>query len=96
MLIRNNKILTEFWKKPYERFCVQLLYSLTKSFTGVGVGIACDNGLFCINDYVVSFFPDKLPRVIPENLRKMKVLHLLTMTCGIHDNTYEKLYAADD
>ncbi len=96
MLICNNKAITQFWKKPYEKDCVQLLYSLTKSFTGVGVGIASDKKLINLEDSVISFFPDKLPETISENLQKMKVKHLLSMTCGIHENTYGMLYNQDD
>lgn len=95
MLICNNKAIAQFWKKPYEKDCVQLLYSLTKSFTSVGVGIASDKQLISLEDSVISFFPDKLPETITENLKKMKVKHLLSMTCGIHENTYGMLYVLE-
>lgn len=62
----------------------------------MGVGIASDKKLISLDDSVISFFPDKLPETISENLQKMKVKHLLSMTCGIHENTYGMLYNQDD
>ena len=39
-------MIAEFCKPPYEIDCVQLWYSVTKSFTGMGVGIASEkNGV---------------------------------------------------
>lgn len=96
MLIRNRKIIAQFWKKPYRRDCLQLLFSLTKSFTSIGVGIVYDKGLIDLEDYVVSFFPDKLPDNPSPNLKKIKIKHLLSMTCGIHENTYSILYPQKD
>ncbi|MFW6287944.1 MAG: serine hydrolase domain-containing protein, partial [bacterium] len=96
LLLRNKKVIAEFCKKPYEVDDLRLLFSLTKSFTSIGVGIAYDKGLLDLDDYVISFFPDKLPSVISSNLKKMKIKHLLSMTCGIQENTYSILYPQKD
>ena len=96
MLLHNGKGITQFCKKPYEMDELRLLFSLSKSFTGVGVGIASDLGIISLDDLVISYFPDKLPAVVSDNLAKLKIRHLLTMSCGIHDNTYSELYVQDD
>jgi len=96
MLIRNQKAIAQFWKKPYEKDCLQLLFSLTKSFTSIGIGIAYDKGLIDLDDYATSFFSDKLPTITSPNLKKIKIKHLLSMTCGIHENTYAMLYTQKD
>ena len=96
VLMRNGNKITEFCKPPYDIDSVQLWFSVTKSFTGVGVGIAYDKGLLDLDDSVISFFPDKLPASISENLANMRVRHLLSMSSGIHDNTYGILYPQDD
>lgn len=95
-ILSDTYILGQFCKKPYEISCRQLLFSLTKSFTSIGIGIAIDKGYLNLNDKVMSFFPKKLPEVISENLKKLSIRHLLTMTTGIHDNTYGILYAQKD
>ena len=47
MLLRNGYKVAEFCKTPYKIDSIQLWFSVTKSFTGIGVGIACDKGLTC-------------------------------------------------
>lgn len=96
ILMRNGYKIAEYCKLPYEMDCIQLWFSVSKSFTGIGVGIACDKGLLNLDDYVIRFFPDKLPPAISENLANMRVRHLLSMTSGIHDNTYGILYPQED
>jgi len=96
MLLVNGKLILRFCKKPYDPSCRQLWFSTTKAFTGIGVGIACDQGYISVNDFVISFFPDKLPQTVSENLSKMRIRHLLSMTCGIHENTYSQIYPQKD
>ena len=96
MLLCDNKILAQFSKEPYSIEDQQLLFSMTKSFASLGVGIAADKGCLDIEDKIISYFTNKLPEQISDNLREVKVKHLLTMTSGIHDNTYEMLYPQKD
>lgn len=91
VIMQNDEILAEFCKSPYKKSSKQLLFSMTKSFTSLATGIAIDKGLFSLDDYVCSFFSDDLPVEPQPNLMKMKVRHLLTMTTGIHYNTYSEL-----
>lgn len=95
-LLVNSCNIFEFCKKPYESEGRQLWYSVTKAFTGIGIGIACDKGLLSLDDAVISFFPEKLPKTISVNLRNMQIRHLLSMTGGIHENTYADLYPQED
>ena len=73
LLIRNKKAIAQYCKKPYEEDGLRLLFSLTKSFTSIGIGIAYDKGLLNLNDYVISFLPDKLPPVISSNLKECRL-----------------------
>jgi len=95
-LIVNGHLILDFCKKPYETDCRQLWFSTTKAITGIGIGIACDRGLLSLDDSVISFSPDKLPPSISVNLQAMRVRDLLSMSCGIHENTYAELFHQDD
>lgn len=64
MLLQDGEVVSQFWRKPYRSECPQLLYSLSKSFTSIAVGIAWDNGYLDLNDPVISFFPERLPEHI--------------------------------
>lgn len=96
MLLQDGKVTAQFWRTPYRQNCPQLLYSLSKSFTSIAVGIACDNGFLDLDDKVVSFFPEKLPNNMTPNLAKMTVHHLLSMNAGHHDNIYAAVAKEQD
>lgn len=96
MLLQNGKATARFWRKPYRPESPQLLFSLSKSFTSIAAGIAWDEGRFELTDQVISFFPEKLPKTISENLAKMTVHHLLSMNAGHHDNIYGQVAHEQD
>lgn len=62
--------------------CLRNAYSGTKSVTSTAVGIAQAEKLLSVEERVVDCFPEELPTVISENLSKLKVKHLLSMTLG--------------
>ncbi|MBP1990034.1 serine hydrolase domain-containing protein [Paenibacillus eucommiae] len=88
ILLQNGKATAQFYRNPYRKNSPQLLFSLSKSFTSIAVGIARDEGFLDLSDKVISFFPDKVPDHISENLSYMTVHHLLSMNAGHHDNIY--------
>lgn len=84
MLLRHGKVAAESWWVPYEPRWPQVLFSLSKSFTSTAAGMAVAEGRMKVTDKVVSFFPEKLPANVSENLAEMTVKDLLTMNTG-HD-----------
>lgn len=96
VLMKDGVIKAEIYREPYRKGCPQLLYSLSKSFTSIAIGIAWDQGLIRLDDPVISFFPDKLPPVISPNLAKMSIHHLLSMNTGHHDDIYAEIAREQD
>lgn len=90
--VSKNKVLAEYIEYPYEKDSLKLFFSMTKSFSSLAIGIASDIGLLSIDSNIVDFFDDELPVIRDENLDKLRVRDLLTMSCGIHDNTYSDLF----
>ena len=82
MLLRHDQVIAESWWRPYDPACKRYVYSLTKSFTSTAVGFAVTEGLLKVEDKVVSFFSEDLPREVSENLAAMQVRDLLTMSTG--------------
>lgn len=82
MLVRHGKVIAEGWWKPYGPNSVHLLYSLSKSFTSTGIGIAIEEGLLTLEDKVINFFPDEVPASPNANLAAMSIHHLLSMNTG--------------
>ena len=58
------------------------LYSLSKSFTSVAVGIAQDLGLLQVSERILDIFPECAPPEISENLASMTLGDVLSMQSG--------------
>ncbi|TWD83359.1 CubicO group peptidase (beta-lactamase class C family) [Kribbella amoyensis] len=92
MLVKNGHVVLEEEWSPYRLADPHLLFSVSKSFTSMAVGLAIEAGLLTLDDKVVSFFTaDELPATIGEHLAAMEVRHLLTMTTGHSEDTVEAL-----
>ncbi|MEK3683055.1 serine hydrolase domain-containing protein [Paenibacillus sp. FSL R10-2736] len=96
MLLQDGQVTAEFTRMPYLPDTPQLLYSLSKSFTSIAIGIAWDEGLLQLEDAVISFFPDKLPEAVSSNLVQMTVHHLLSMNAGHHEDIYPAVVKEQD
>ena len=84
MVVRHGQVVAEGWWAPYSAQRPHLLYSLTKSFTSVAVGLAVADGLLALDDRVVDVLPDHVPADASAQARRLTVHHLLSMTTG-HD-----------
>lgn len=82
MILRHGKVVAEGWWDPYGPDLVHTMYSMSKSFTSTAVGFAVAEKRLNVEDKVISFFPDKLPEKVSENLAAMRVKDLLTMSTG--------------
>lgn len=84
MILRNGKVVYEQWFGENAANKTHVMYSVSKTFTSTAIGFAIEEGLLEMEDKVISFFPDKLPKEISPKLQAMEIGHLLTMTVG-HD-----------
>ena len=91
MLLRHGRVAAEAWWKPYEPALPHLLFSLSKSFTSLGIGFAVAEGRLSVDDPVLGFLPEAAPKRPSANLAAMKVRHLLTMTTGHTKDTLERI-----
>lgn len=82
MLMRHGKVCLEGWWKPYEQETPHMLFSLSKSFTSVAIGIAAEEKRLGISDRVVDFFPEYKRNVVDVRMSEVTLRHLLTMTTG--------------
>ena len=85
VLMQNGEVKARAAWHPYSLTTPHEMYSLSKSFTSIAAGFAIQEGKFGLDDAVISFFPNDLPAEVSENLARMTVRDLLTMTAG-HDN----------
>ena len=84
MIVQHGNVIAEEWMGEGKEDKPHILNSVSKTFTATAVGLAASEGRLKLTDKVISFFPDKLPATVSENLAAMTVRDLLTMNCG-HD-----------
>jgi hypothetical protein len=82
MVVCHGHVVAECWWAPYSAGRPHLLYSLTKSFTSIAVGLAIADGLLSLDDRVAAVLPGHVPAGISEQGRRITVHHLLSMTAG--------------
>jgi len=82
MFLRHGKVIAEGWWNPYSPDLKHTLNSASKSFTSTAIGIAIKEGKLNLDDKVVSFFPEYLPDTVSDNLSKMRIRDLLSMSTG--------------
>lgn len=96
MMIRNGHKVSSCWWSPYKEDEPHMLFSLSKSFTSTAVGLAIEEGLFTLDDHVLSYFTEDVPEEISENLKAMTVRDLLTMTAGHGDDPMWRIIKRED
>jgi CubicO group peptidase (beta-lactamase class C family) len=92
MLLRHGHVAAEGWWSPYQPQFPHPLFSLSKSFTSTAIGLAVQEGLLSVEDAVLKFFPDEAPPNPGQNLKAMRVRHLLSMNTGHESDITEHVY----
>jgi CubicO group peptidase (beta-lactamase class C family) len=96
MLLRHGNVAAEGWWKPYDPQYPHALYSLSKSFTSTAIGLAVAEGRLTVDDPVLKFFPEDAPSNPGENLKAMRVRHLLSMNTGHKEDTTRHVFRGED
>lgn len=85
LLVRHGKVLCEGYYAPYGPEQLQSVFSLSKTFTSMAVGIAAGEGRIDLDAKVIDIFPDELAAsgVTPgPELNALTLRHLLRMSTG--------------
>lgn len=95
MVVRHGRVVAEGWWAPYSAERPHHLYSLTKSFTSIAVGLAIADGQLSLDDRVAEVLPEHVPADISERGRRITVRQLLTMTAGHEADTLLDAWALE-
>ena len=60
LLLRGDQLFLEAYWAPYTKDSIQRMYSSTKSFVSIGVGLAQEDGLIDLDKPISSYFPEKI------------------------------------
>ena len=82
IMARGNDIFAEGYYAPFHKDFKHRMYSVSKSFVAVAVGMAVEDGLLSLDDKMVTFFPEYANEHSNELLESMTIREMLTMeTC---------------
>ena len=89
LIARHGYLTAELYWRPYGRDVLHRMFSQTKSFTSLAIGLLEAEGTITLQDKICSYFPEFLPGNPDPWLQEMTIENLLMMeTC--HDKTTYK------
>lgn len=94
VILRHGKIITEGRWSPYGKDLRHVMFSVSKSFTSMAVGIAIAEKKLKLNDKVYTFFPESMPDTLGAFMKEMTVEHLLKMATGMNTDPLYKARTA--
>ncbi len=82
LLSVSGKEIAKAYYAPFREGQPHRLYSVSKTFTGIAVGMLADDGLISLDQPVTEFFPDWLPQDPSPFLLRLTIRDMLRMaTC---------------
>jgi len=84
ILMHHDKIISEGYYAPTTKDSLHRMFSISKSLTALGIGLLIDDGKLSLDDKIIDYFPDMLPKEVHPWLAATTIEHMLSMrTC--HD-----------
>lgn len=89
LLMRKDKLITNAYYAPFSEDTLHRMFSITKSFTSVAIGLLIDEGKLRLDDYIISFFPDMVPSDVHPYIANMTIRDMLMMRTCHASTTYK-------
>jgi CubicO group peptidase (beta-lactamase class C family) len=80
IITRYGKTVLEKYWAPFHKDFNHRMYSSTKSYTAIGIGLLEEEGKLSLDERLVDIFPDKIDGEANEYLKEQTVRQMLTMT----------------
>ena len=79
IMARGNKIFAECYYKPFHKDYKHRMYSITKSFVSVAIGLLEEEGRISLEDKFVDYFPEYINENVNDRVRAMTIRDMLKM-----------------
>lgn len=89
LLLRNGKLAAEAYYAPYNRNRLHRMFSITKSFVSIAIGLLADEGRLSLDDPIIRHFPEYAPASPHPYLAAMTIRHMLKMQTCYKSTTYK-------
>ena len=88
IVMRHGKIAAEAYYAPYRKEDRHRMYSTSKSFTSVAIGMMADEGKISLDDKIASYFPEKITGTLHPYTADASIRDLLMMASPFSATTY--------
>lgn len=90
LLARHGQLIEQVYYEPYKSDALHRLYSVSKSFTSIGIGLLIEEGRLSLEDPIINYFPDKLPKKVHPWIEQMTIQDMLRMQTCHSKTTYKE------
>jgi len=90
LMIKGGGVLAEGYWKPFHADRRHRMYSVSKSFVSIAVGVMIGEGKLSLDDPVAGFFPELLPENPHPYFMEMTIRDLLMMSTCHNRNAYDE------
>ncbi len=91
ILCRGTNIFGEYYWAPFNKGTCHRMYSQTKSFVSIAIGLLLDEGKLSLDDKIVDYFSDKIDTPLHDSFKKQTVRDMLCMsTVGFGTSWFDK------
>lgn len=80
LMMKNGKIFAENYWKPFHKDFCHRMYSQTKSYVGIAIGLLQEEGKLNINDRIIDYFPEKIDGKALKYHDELTIKEMLTMS----------------
>lgn len=89
LIARHNKLVVETYFSPYTSTDLHRMFSISKSFVSIAIGLMLEERLLSLDDRIVTYFPDKVPDNVHPWISQMTIRDMLKMQTCYSSTTYK-------
>ena len=79
LLAKGDKLFCEAYWKPFDKDFNHRMYSQTKSYTAIAIGLLEEDGKLSLDDRIADYFPELIERELPPYQAELTIRDLLKM-----------------
>lgn len=89
LLYHRDRLIAEGYYAPYRADTLHRMFSISKSFTSIAIGLLADEGKLSLDQPIVRYFPDKVPENVHPWISAMTIRDMLMMRTCHASTTYK-------
>lgn len=96
IIMRHGKICMEAYYAPYNCDSLHRMFSITKSFVSLAIGLLEEEGKLSLDDHIIDYFPEKQPSEGPYEYTAMLTIRDMLQMKTCHNSTTYKAKGVTD